>query len=201
METIVYIAPSSSASIEKQIAAAKAAGFAEERFLRIDRPEKKGGPVPRAERDFVFDHMLRSAVQNSGHADTLWIWSFDALADNRRDVMCLAATLHQLGVPLIIEEVGLRPDLSGMEHTILFAKALATAESRWKRAAGKGKPRRKGATGRRVALTEAQQAEALAMKDNGATWPEIVKALAERGIAVSPATLRNYDRARRNAHF
>lgn len=198
METIGYVAPSPVAPIDDQVEWLLRAGVREGRYIRVDRPNSHG-PLTRDERDFVFAHMLRRAVENpDGQADRLMVVSLDVLADTRSEVMTMFKTLYSLGVPLISLSDRLFDDLPGTEYTIRWTQALERADRRWRRhrAAQQQRKARRRLTvpaGRPPVLTHDHVKDLLYLRDiERITWPMIVKAFEERGIRVGQSTLRRY---------
>lgn len=199
MEIIGYVAPSPVAGIEDQITRLRAAGVREDRYIRVDRPGKKGAALPRAERDFVFGHMLRRAIENpDGEPDRLAVVSLDVLADTRGEVLTLFKTLHGLGVPLVSVADGLDPDLPATEYAVRWVKALERAERRWRQhraaqAPRKARRRPTGATGRPAALTAADVGELVTLRQvERMTWPRIKEVFRGKGCQVGESTLRRY---------
>lgn len=200
-EVIAYIAPSLVATIEEQIAAARKV-VSDEGFIRVDKPKTKSAPLLRTERDFVFDHLLRTAaVNDDGKPDVLWCFSLDVIADNRAEIERLYRALVTLGVPLISESDGLS-GIHGMEYTVRYGEALRRAEHRWSRAPVRLKGLRKGSrkrdpnevkVGRKRIIPESGLPEFLHWVEvDKLKWSAIVARYKERGIEISPDTLARY---------
>jgi DNA invertase Pin-like site-specific DNA recombinase len=200
-EVIAYVAPSPAATIDEQIATARKV-VSDEQFIRVDRPKTKHAPLLRAQRDFVFDHLLRTAALNKdtdGKPDTLWVYSLDVLADSRAEVERLFASLVRLDIPLVSEADGLAPEVGGMEYTLRFAEALKRAEGRWARSAVRVKGLRKGgrtrqdSPGRPRKLGRSELAQLVQwVEEERLAWSAMVTRFKERGISISVDTLKRY---------
>lgn len=199
MEIIAYVAPSVVVGIEQQIEQAREYGV-KDKHIRVDRPKKKGGEVPRGERDFVFKDLLRSAADNiDGKPDTLFVASLDVLGDSREEVWALIKTVQGLGIPLVSVADGLEGDLAGTEYAVRLVRALERSERqiRRRKTAAVKKPRkaRAGArpAGRPAALTQEDVALVVRLRDEERkTWPEIELALKAHGCRAGQSTIRSY---------
>lgn len=191
---IAYVAPSVVASLDEQIARAHQVATRED-WVRVDRPKKPTGPVPRAERDFVMDHLLRGG-------DRLWVYSLDVLGDSRGEILAIFRALHGLGIPLLSEVDNMDGDEKATAYAIALEKALTRAEKRCReREKLRGLKRRvlkeQKTGGRPRKLREAEITEALRLKAEGKTWPQIAAHFAERGLRVAPVTIRRECAAKR----
>lgn len=193
-EVIAYVAPSVVASIEEQIAVAEQRSTRWD-WVRVDRPKKPTGPVPREQRDFVMEHLLRTG-------DKLWVYSLDVLGDSRREILNIFKALHGLEIVLISETDNMDGDQKATAYAIALEAALTRAEGRIDRRNAERflrrrltKDRKTG--GRPKALRPAEVEEALAMRQARKTWPEIVAHFAEKGVKVGITALRRAVAAKR----
>jgi hypothetical protein len=195
-EVIVYIAPSSRGSIEAQAEWAKTVASGD-RFIRIDQPRLKSGPIDRTERDFVFGHMLRSGAANpDGKPDVLWVYSLDVLDTDHRQIHRLFKAMLTLEIPLYSYLDKLDPSTGGAEFAVRYADALKRTQRQGKRLESRSQPRKyvrhtTGKMGRPAALKPKHRAEMLILREEHMlTWKEISAQFAERGVRVGESTLR-----------
>jgi len=192
MPVICYVAPSVTATLEHQIKRAQLV-VGRPDWVRVDKPKKKDGPVPRDERDFVIRDLLRGG-------DVLWVYSLDVLGDTRAEILAIFRALHGLEIPLISEVDGMNGDMKAVAYAIALERALTRAEKRCTERNALRFPRRRATKeqktgGRPKALRESDIAEAATMKEEGKTWPEIAAVFAERRIPVKPETIMRHVKA------
>lgn len=202
METIAYAAPSAAGTIEYQVALLRP-HVSGDQFILIDRPKKPGTPIPRVQRDFVFAHMLRTALENEKDGkpcvpDRLVVVSLDVLGESRDEVKALFRALIKLGVPLISLADGLDGNPIGAEYVVKWVDAMDRAEGRWARMRKAARPKRrvrKGTAtgGRPKALSPAEIKEVVRLKEaERLTWPQIEAHFVALGRKVKSSTLRAY---------
>ncbi len=193
-EIICYVAPSVVASLDEQVVRAKEVVTRAD-WVRVDRPKKKTGPVPRDERDFVIRDLLRGG-------DSLWVYSLDVLGDSRTEILAIFKALHGLGIPLLSETDKMDGDMKATAYAIALEAALTRAEGRIKRLQDIRQPRRRvlksqKTGGRPKALRPAEVDEALALRAERKTWDQIIEHFALKGVKIGMTALREACAARR----
>lgn len=186
-EIICYTAPSVIASREEQEAAAKLVVTRSD-WLRGDWPKKKNGPIPRDDRDFVIENLLRGG-------DRLWVYSLDVLGDSRSEILAIFRALHGLGIPLLSQADRMEGDMKATGYAIALEAALARAEGRIRRRQDARMPRRlpqasQKTGGRPKALRLDEVDEAIGLRAQRQSWRQIIEHFASKGVSVGMTTLR-----------